>query len=633
MLDETGGIDALDWAALEHAYGPADDIPGLLRALASAEAEAEARDEALDTLFSSLCHQGSVYSATAAAVPFLARLALDGPGHRLPLLWLLHGAADGTGPEHRRVRRAVATALPSLLALAGDADAGVRRAFVWTVAACAEASLPLLPLLRARLDEEDDAEARADLVTALGLLDPSPDGARARNRELLGARERPEPPEVRRAAVTDLLRTAPLPLPADLVETALDAHDAREEDETDHPWPASYVPLTDRLLDDPEAALRAVARGVPLAWDLTETWRDRERDVLPWLAAEVAAAEVADADAVDAEYLCGVARVGAALEGGEPAPWLDPHLRSEDPAVRMAATYAAVRLRVPGALGLVLRLMDESPEETRTLRLTPFTAPGVVVTAAVDVFGEAAEPVARRVAARPCAEWLDVLARFPALAATHTDALVRHLPTAPAATRVLAALGGTAGPAAARALRARAEAGDLAAAAALVRVTGGTGGAAVTAGTELALDAIRTAWDDVARRTEAVRVAGGLGPAAASLLPLLEERLRAPARESRADAAAAIWRVEGSTRDRDRDRNLAAVIADQLVRAGDVHEPYPAALRALTEMRLLPAEAGPAVEHLATSPRRVVSGFPCDGTPHPDLEVRSLARSLLTTTP
>ncbi|MFF4322538.1 hypothetical protein [Streptomyces sp. NPDC001568] len=110
MLD---GIDDIDWAELEHAYGQADDVPALLRAAGSTDARV--REEATDELFSSLCHQGTVYSATAAAVPFVARLVTDGPGHRLSLLWLLHGAADGTGRAYRQVRRAVATALPSLL--------------------------------------------------------------------------------------------------------------------------------------------------------------------------------------------------------------------------------------------------------------------------------------------------------------------------------------------------------------------------------------------------------------------------------------------------------------------------------------------------------------------------------------
>ncbi|WP_405443657.1 hypothetical protein [Streptomyces niveus] len=595
MLD---GIDDIDWSALTHAYGPADDIPDLLRAAGSPDAAR--RDPALDELISSLCHQGSIYPATAAAVPFIARLALEGPGDRLRLMWLLHGAAEGSGPEYQEVRRAVAVALPALLGLAADEDPAVRRAMVWTVAVCEDASLPLLPLLRARLAEERDADVRADLVTALGLLDVSPETGGARARALLAA---PEPP-VRRAAATDLLRTAPLPLPPDLVEAALDAHQAAPTDETHHPWPDSYRPLMDRLMDDPDAALRAVTRGLPLAWELTEVWRDREGDVLPWLAAA----------AVDARDLCQVATVGAALAGGEPAPWLAPHLASDDPSVRVAATLVAVRLRVPGAIGLVLRLMDELPEESATLQLTPMSSPGMAVTAALEVFGAAAEPVARRIADRPRTEWVDALRDFPALAAGHVDELVRLLP---ASAGVLAALGPAAGPGAARALRVRAEAGDLAAALALARVTDETGPA---------LDVVRGLPDPLARRTAAVEVAAELGPPAAQLLPLVAERLTAPNRDSRADAAAAIWRVTGRTHD------TAPVIADQLARSSRANQPHLGALRALTAMRLLPAVARTAVEHIAFSPRRVVSGSPCVATPHPDLTARELARGLLALT-
>ncbi|XIE80919.1 HEAT repeat domain-containing protein [Streptomyces sp. SBR177] len=215
-IDDEAGIGDVDWGALRHAYGSAEDVPALLRAAGGAADPAE-REEAFDELGSALCHQGSVYSATVAAVPFLARLA-QAPGtdtrDRLRCLWWLLAAADGSGREHGEVRRAVAMALPGLLGLAADEDRDVRRALVWLITACGEASLPLLPLLRARLAEEPDADVRADLVTALGLLDvPPADGpsaAEARNLALLaGAPE----PAVRRAAATELLRTAPLPCP------------------------------------------------------------------------------------------------------------------------------------------------------------------------------------------------------------------------------------------------------------------------------------------------------------------------------------------------------------------------------------------------------------------------------------
>jgi HEAT repeat protein len=73
--DVLAGLDEIDWAELEHAYGSADDVPGLIRALASTEPDE--RKRARRTLYGNIFHQGSRYEATAYAVPFLARLAAD----------------------------------------------------------------------------------------------------------------------------------------------------------------------------------------------------------------------------------------------------------------------------------------------------------------------------------------------------------------------------------------------------------------------------------------------------------------------------------------------------------------------------------------------------------------------------
>lgn len=56
-----------DWDALNHAYGSASDVPGLI------ERWCEAQDDKqpLDELWSRLCHQGTVYSASFATVPLL----------------------------------------------------------------------------------------------------------------------------------------------------------------------------------------------------------------------------------------------------------------------------------------------------------------------------------------------------------------------------------------------------------------------------------------------------------------------------------------------------------------------------------------------------------------------------------
>ncbi len=66
------GLELIDWAKLEHAYGPAVDTPGVIRALASTDPDV--RHNAMHELYSTIYHQGSFYSATAAAVPFLIEL-------------------------------------------------------------------------------------------------------------------------------------------------------------------------------------------------------------------------------------------------------------------------------------------------------------------------------------------------------------------------------------------------------------------------------------------------------------------------------------------------------------------------------------------------------------------------------
>ncbi|GAA2483840.1 hypothetical protein GCM10010276_21840 [Streptomyces longisporus] len=71
------GLDDVDWAELGHAYGRAQDLPGQLTALCGQDEAA--RESALTSLFGNIFHQGTRYSASPYAVPFLARIALAGP--------------------------------------------------------------------------------------------------------------------------------------------------------------------------------------------------------------------------------------------------------------------------------------------------------------------------------------------------------------------------------------------------------------------------------------------------------------------------------------------------------------------------------------------------------------------------
>ncbi|WP_043404395.1 hypothetical protein [Streptomyces pluripotens] len=168
------GIDQVDWSQLRHAYGSAEDVPALLRDLASPVEETAA--EAEQELWGSIVHQGTVYTATAPAVPFLARLVAEGV-RRSALVGML-GVIAGSVDEHDlpvpgAARGAVAAQLGLLLPLLADNDREVRRTTAWTVAQCRSAAGPdARAALRARWSAESDPMVRADVLTARALLDP-----------------------------------------------------------------------------------------------------------------------------------------------------------------------------------------------------------------------------------------------------------------------------------------------------------------------------------------------------------------------------------------------------------------------------------------------------------------------------
>jgi hypothetical protein len=90
MLDK---LDDVPWRELHHAYGTADDVPGLLRALAKSD---DRQNEALYELFGNIWHQGTVYEASAYAVPFLVELAATTRlTRRDEILGLIGALADG----------------------------------------------------------------------------------------------------------------------------------------------------------------------------------------------------------------------------------------------------------------------------------------------------------------------------------------------------------------------------------------------------------------------------------------------------------------------------------------------------------------------------------------------------------
>ena len=123
------GLNDVDWAALSHAYGPAVDTADLLRQAASHDSQAAS--EALNELHASIFHQGTVYSSTPVAVPFLVELARGAPHHRADVAWMLGMLADDRhayGTSLPAVRAAVGAQSGQLIVLMADEQEDVREA-------------------------------------------------------------------------------------------------------------------------------------------------------------------------------------------------------------------------------------------------------------------------------------------------------------------------------------------------------------------------------------------------------------------------------------------------------------------------------------------------------------------------
>lgn len=82
-------LDSINWRELQHAYGEASDVPGLLRAYAAGESFP-------DDFYGNIWHQGTVYQATAYAVPFLLEILENSKADKVELLVYLKALATGS---------------------------------------------------------------------------------------------------------------------------------------------------------------------------------------------------------------------------------------------------------------------------------------------------------------------------------------------------------------------------------------------------------------------------------------------------------------------------------------------------------------------------------------------------------
>lgn len=560
MLD---GVDSVDWDRLTYA-NPRPDMPRYLRSLASSDEEEAG--QALQEIGECIMHQGTVYQAAAAVVPFLAELAHCAVHHRAEIVSLLGTVADPShsdtsDPVRQRANpwgdlQATVTAQAGrLVPLLSDPDPDVRTQAAYAVAQCGEA-VPA-DALRQRWAAEDSVSARASLALALGLRDPEgssaelrsalldsphpvrvaaalacvragvgwPDGAAAALTEAfeadpdavawswqwpetlleeIGAGADAEPA----ADLLGRLITAPVP---GVREAAVDALSRRCS--VRRSAPRRFVPLLDPLLHDPDDQVRWGAFSAPHK---------------AGAAAAILTDELSQAaagyplEAGGHRFTASHAAVNTLVRLGDPR-WLDPVCAA------LEAGHRASKIQVDVLVGL--RFSQETLDAVRE-RLTRSAAAGTdqtnVITALLSYIRQWGADAA---AARP-----EVLAALPLAPQQAAPALAAITVAARAALPRQAGV--------TQHLRVAALAGDLRCGVAVWRLTGDTAplvqavDGRLSAGDTWELDRVLTQAPDA-------------GPALRPLLPALGGYLTRPAadshklRNAQISAARIIWLAAG----------------------------------------------------------------------------------------
>jgi hypothetical protein len=153
------------WDSLHHAYGPASDIPSKLARAATEFRPGHQPDSVWFELWSALCHQGDVYTASYAAVPSLIRIA-ESPDFRARYDPLLLAASvelarlEGCGPDLPdelvvSYRRALSRGLE--LATAALENSGLDEESIRAYRACVAAFHGRPFIARNILDERGEA--------------------------------------------------------------------------------------------------------------------------------------------------------------------------------------------------------------------------------------------------------------------------------------------------------------------------------------------------------------------------------------------------------------------------------------------------------------------------------------------
>lgn len=143
----------MDWSSFGHAFGKASDVPALLKAAVSAVEED--REFAFRLLSETVIHQGVVYEASPAVVPFLCQMLVSPQSPDKPLLAMLLAELARGHSTHswaEATRTAVGQHLPLLFPYLQDRtrrdSASIRASVAAALALFPVYAATTLPVLR-----------------------------------------------------------------------------------------------------------------------------------------------------------------------------------------------------------------------------------------------------------------------------------------------------------------------------------------------------------------------------------------------------------------------------------------------------------------------------------------------------
>lgn len=172
-------VHAIDWRRMQAPYGAGERVRDVILGLASRD-EAEVLQAWREICETVLQHQGTVYPATAAAAPFLCRIALDeGTLWRAALIedLALMSTGDAPGGTAQAVRDAVRPYVGDLVGLWGTEDQGLDMALVALSVAFPVEAAPIVPKLRDWFGRSEQS-LRTGLGLALGFHSSAGDAVR-----------------------------------------------------------------------------------------------------------------------------------------------------------------------------------------------------------------------------------------------------------------------------------------------------------------------------------------------------------------------------------------------------------------------------------------------------------------------